>query len=840
MSKSIICVDGNSIINRAYYGIRPLSTQDGRQTNAVYGVITMLHRLVEDIQPEYMVVCFDVHAKTFRHKAYEDYKAGRHETPSELLEQFEPTKECLKALGAVCVEKPGYEADDLIGTYAKMANDNGISAYVVTGDRDSLQLISDNTTVVLATNGDNIYYNRQKFFDKYTIYPEQFVDLKALMGDPSDNIPGVAGIGEKTATKLICEFGSLDNLYDHFEESETLRDSVKDKIRAGKESAYFSQFLSRIVCDVPDVPSLDEVKKQQINKLELKALFIDLEFTKLIRTFKLNDVSEGDDDSKVKISAKHAGIDELTRNDYCVYIDYDKDCVYYGTDSEVLRIDDIISQKAILDNIDNNFAMWDVKDDYHESKKYGIKLLSVKDDIKLMGYVVNSLNNISSLERTAIRELGIDVNSPESIIVSMYKLRDLFNRQLKETNQYNVYRDIDFPLAHVLYEMEDTGFKVDIDKLRQLSDELGTRQRELEERIYMYAGMHFNINSPLQLGKVLFETLSLPKGKKTTRGYKTDAETLEDIRNAHPIVDDILDYRTNAKFKATYADGLLEQADENEVVHTCFKQALTATGRLSSTDPNLQNIPIKTELGRNFRACFITRDKDNVLIDADYSQIELRVLAALSNDDTMIHAFKTGADIHTSTAMKIFKVSADEVEIDMRKKAKTINFGILYGMGDYTLANDLHTSRRQAASYIDEYLKTYPNIKAYLENIVEEAKQNKFVKTYFGRRRYIPEISSNNKNEQASGARIAKNSPIQGTAADIIKIAMLNTDKKLKEEKLDAKLVLQIHDELIIECKNDCKEKVMEILKTEMENAVNMNVPFTVEINSGSNWLEVH
>lgn len=839
MNKSIICVDGNSIINRAFYGVRPLYSRTGKQTNAVFGMLNILNRLLQDLDPEYLVVCFDVHAKTFRHKMYSEYKAGRHATPTELLEQFEPAKNCICALGGTCVEKEGFEADDLIGTYAKRANDLGIKAYVLTGDRDSLQLISDDTTVILASTGENIYYTRQVFNDKYQIEPEQFVDLKALMGDSSDNIPGVPGIGEKTAIKLIQEFGSLDGLYSGYMDSSNIKQGVKDKLSAGKESAYFSQTLSRIVCDVDDIPSVEDVKKRDVNKIKLKELFVDLDFHKLVRVFDLEDVEINDKKEKTYI-LKEGEIKDLNYTDYSIIIDYMNDCVYYGNEKEVIKVKEIASQKSVLDNKDMNFSIYDIKEDYHMMKYYGINLDGVKDDVKLMGYVCNSNNNMSSIERTAQREFGVELNTFDEKVNCVYKLFELYKKQLDETEQYSLYKEIEFPLAHILYEMEDTGFKVDIKQLSELSQTLGLKQRELEDRIYMQAGCEFNINSTKQLGNILFEELNLPAGKKNKTGYRTDAETLEELRYFHPIVDDILEYRTNAKMKATYADGLMQQADENDLIHTCFKQALTATGRLSSTDPNLQNIPVKTELGREFRKCFIPRSSKNILIDADYSQIELRIMAAISDDENMIDAFNSNIDIHTSTAMKIFKVGANEVEIEMRKKAKAINFGILYGMGDFTLSNDLHITKKQAGEYIDEYLKSYPKVKEYLDQTVSQAKKDTFVKTMFGRRRYIPEISSTKKLEIMAGERIAKNSPIQGTAADIIKLAMINVDKKLKESNLNARLILQVHDELIVECSKDSKDEVMNILKNEMENACKLSVPLTVEIKSGENWLEAH
>lgn len=845
MSEKLLAVDGNSIINRAFYGVRPLFTKDGFQTNAIYGLITIVQKYIQELNPEYVVICFDVHKQTFRHEMYSEYKAGRHETPQELINQFEPSKECMRAFGYSCVERPGFEADDLLGTYSKLANDEGIEAFVLTGDRDSLQLISDHTTVYLARNGYDDKFNRAKFNETYGIQPEQFVDVKSLMGDQSDNIPGVPGVGEKTALKFISEYGTLDNLYEAVENDESSKAftaKTKEKLLVNKDSAYMSKTLATIICNVTEIPSLEEVKVKETDKEKLKKLFTEFQFNSFIKQYGLENVGtdekkSSDDDFSFVSDGK---TEDLKEKDYAVIVDYNGDSVYYGYKNGVIKVKGIANQKSILDSTENDFCVFDVKEHYHEMKKYGIELLSVKDDVKLMAYVCNSLTNVTTLDKLVKKEFGSEPDKFEENAKLLYEMRESFKKELEETGVYNLYKNLEFPLARVLFEMEDTGFKVDISQLDRLSESLGETQRELEERIYMQAGGEFNINSPKQLGKVLYEDLRLPQGKKNKTGYSTDAETLEELKGLNPIIEDILDYRTIAKLKATYAEGLREQADENDRIHTCFKQALTATGRLSSADPNLQNIPVKTELGREFRKCFIAKNEDYVLIDADYSQIELRVLAAISGDENMTETFIEGKDIHTRTAMNLFGVSEDNVTIETRKKAKVINFGILYGMSDYTLANDLHTSRRVAAEYIDGYLRSYPQINEYFDKTIKFAYDKKYVVTMFGRRRYIPEIASTKKNDKNFGERVAKNSPIQGTAADIMKMAMINTDKKLKEAGLDARLVLQVHDELIVESSKKDAEKAYEILKTEMENATSLNVPLTVEINTGSNWLEAH
>ncbi|MBQ9510556.1 MAG: DNA polymerase I [Clostridia bacterium] len=831
--KKMLCVDGNSIINRAFYGIRALTARDGTPTNAIYGLMNILHRHIEDISPDYFVVAFDVHAPTFRHKMYDEYKAGRHPTPPELLAQFAPAKDCIKALGAHCVEKEGYEADDILGTYARICKEQGVEAYIVTGDKDSLQLISDGVTVLLATTGESVKYDREAFFAKYGINPEQFVDMKALMGDNSDNIPGVAGIGEKTAGKLIADYGSLDGLYNSIEEK-PIANGTKTKLIDGREAAYKSQELARIFTEVPDLPSLDDVKFSP-DRDALKAHFARLGFSALIKRFGLDDdpVAESEIGSPAARSANEFA--DAVGDVFGCSIDFEQDKIYLSDGQSVFAFDEvkqninkIISEKTI--------CVPDSKSYYHSLHKIGIDNVSFENDLMLMGYVCSKGENDFSIEKLAFRNFAKEIKTKEEEAFYTAKLYVTFNEELIATGQYKLYKEIELPLAKVLFEMERDGFKVDTVKLREFSDVLGEAQDQLCERIYMQTGCEFNINSPKQLGHVLFEELKLPVQSKTKSGYSTSAEVLEALRPYSDVVDDILEYRTVGKLKSTYADGLADAADENGRVHTTFKQALTATGRLSSTEPNLQNIPIRTELGRQFRKFFIPSDENHILIDADYSQIELRLLCAISGDENMREAFLSGFDIHSATANRLF----GSTDIESRKKAKAINFGIMYGMGEYSLSTDLHISRKQAGEYIKNYLETYPKIKDYLSNVVEEAKQNGYVKTLFGRRRYIPEILSKRHSEMAFGERVAKNSPIQGTAADIIKLAMVNTARRLKDESIDAKVILQVHDELIIESSKDDCQKAMDILKTEMENAVRLSVPLTVEIKSGENWYEAH
>lgn len=836
--KKMLCVDGNSIINRAYYGVRGLTARDGTPTNAIYGMINIISKHVTELDPDYFVVAFDVHAPTFRHKMFAEYKAGRHATPPELLSQFAPAKECLRAMGAHCVELSGYEADDILGTYSRICGESDVMTYIVTGDKDSLQLINDNTTVLLATTGDSVKYDVEAFRAKYGIDPSQFVDMKALMGDSSDNIPGAAGIGEKTAGKLIEEYGNIDRLYEIYATG-TLSAGVKSKLEQSKDAVFLSRTLATIDKNVPSLPSLDEVEYKGIDGAALYEMFRKLDFSGFIKRFGLGEAASADKLPEVP-EAEESTADDLDASVVCgCSIDFENDKIYLAHEGKLLCISGIAQNKSLFRD-GARLVCYDVKETCHQLEKYGVDFSSCKDDVMLMGYLCMGGVGDVSLEKAVSRYLGAEVKDKASEAYYIYSLYGVFTAELEKTGQMKLYKETEFPLANVLYKMESEGFKVDTEKLAEFSSALGEAQEQLATQIYMLAGTEFNINSPKQLGAVLFDDMHLPTGKKTKSGYSTSAEVLESLRPFSPIIDYILEYRADGKLKSTYADGLIESADENGRVHTRFKQAVTATGRLSSAEPNLQNIPIKTELGREFRKFFVPTRDGRVLIDADYSQIELRILCAVSDDENMREAFLSGFDIHSSTAMKMFGVSKDEVTIEMRKRAKAVNFGIMYGMGEFSLATDLHISRRQAAEYIESYLQSYPKIRKYLSDVVEEAKNNGYVTTLFGRRRYIPELKSHRKNEIAFGERVAMNSPIQGAAADIIKMAMVAVDKRLKEEKLDARLILQVHDELIVEAAESCADRAEEILKYEMEHAATLSVPLTVDISQGRNWYEAH
>ena len=832
--KKLLVVDGNSILNRAFYGIRPLKTKDGLFTNAIYGMVTILERHLQTYQPDYFAVAFDVRAKTFRHEFSESYKANRHGMPEELAVQLEPAKDCLRAMGALVLTKEGFEADDILGTMAAMAKKEDVMTYIVTGDRDSLQLITDKTNVVLATNTEPLLFDTAAFVEKYGVLPSQFVDVKALMGDSSDNIPGVPGIGEKTALKLISEYGDLDAIYDGLEEKK-LAKGLLAKLAAGKDSAYDSRFLARIKCDVPLEIELSDAAYTGHKKDALAELFKRFEFFALMKKLSL-DEEKGEEALSQTISESK----EISWNPekaYAIAFDFAENKAAVSDGEAVCLIDDIADLRGVL-NGGYRFIVYDQKTALHALEACGITFESCKEDVMLMAYIASLTDNDFSFDKLTQRLLS---KTAENLAQKAYLTGALYvalMTELDQSKQTALYRDIEFPLCRILYEIEKEGFTVDVAALKEFSQRLGEMQDEIASRIYMLAGEEFNINSPKQLGNILFEKLGFPHAKKTKSGYSTNAEVLEKLRPYHPIIGDILDFRQYGKLKSTYADGLAAAADENAKVHTSFRQALTTTGRLSSTEPNLQNIPVKTELGREFRKFFVAGGDDYVLLDADYSQIELRLLAAISGDEAMTEAFLSGYDIHAATAMKIFGVSAKDVTIDLRKRAKAVNFGIVYGMGDFSLATDLKISRADAKSYIEGYLGAYPKVSEYLKNVVSAAKQDGYVTTIFGRRRYIPELSSTKKMEVAFGERVAMNSPIQGAAADIIKLAMVNIDRKLKEKGYDARLILQVHDELIIESHKSCASEVRELMKTEMENAVRLSVPLTVEISEGASWYE--
>ena len=837
--KKILVIDGNSIINRAYYGIRPLSTKSGKPTNAIYGMVNIISKQLGAIKPDYAAVAFDVKHPTFRHDMYSEYKAGRKPTPEDLLAQFPDAKECLSAMGLHVLELPGYEADDIQGTVASFAKSNeDTESYILTGDRDLLQLIDNNIGVLLVTNSDTHLIKRDEFFEKYGIEPTRFVDMKALMGDSSDNIPGVAGIGEKTAASLIQNFGTLDGIYENIDDGR-ISSSVRQKLISGRDMAYLSRKLAKINTEAPVDVQLSDIEYRGFDKKRLLQKFSELELNSFIVKFALT-AEEGEEAVKCSESVcyREIGAEELLslvgkrfslqKEDTVLYININEENLSYRGDfseiSKLFRQSEIICYDAKSLCSCLGLAPEEIKD---------TKFL----DLMLYSYVLNPGAKNTSLSSLCSSFLGIHIENGAPCASYMAEVEKKMLEKVKADGLYNLLFDIELPLISVLYSIERRGFKIDKNGIREFGEALKNLAEELRQAIYEKAGEEFNITSPKQLGEVLFVKLGLPYSKKKKSGYSTDAETLEELRAVSPIIDDILEYRQVTKLYSTYALPLCELCDADSRIHTDFKQALTATGRLSSAEPNLQNIPIRTKLGREFRRYFVAED-GYTLVDADYSQIELRILAHISDDYTMKEAFINGEDIHRGTAAAVFGVMCDDVTDEMRKRAKAVNFGIIYGIGGFSLARDIGTTTKEANDYIKNYLMNYPGIDRYLTDVVESAKELGYTSTLFGRRRYIPELSAANGMLRAFGKRVAMNAPIQGTAADIMKLAMLKVAKRLEDEQIDGEIVMQVHDELVIEVRSDMAELCRRIVKEEMENAVKLSVPMTVDVTAGDNWLE--
>lgn len=842
--KTLLVADGNSILNRAFYGIRQLTTHDGFPTNALYGMSTMLLRRLEELKPDMCAVAFDLKAPTFRHKQYSEYKAGRKPMPEELYAQLAPAHELCRALGFSVIEVEGFEADDILGTLAAKGEADGeTETYIFTGDRDSLQLIDKHTRVVLATNKDNILFDEAAFFEEYGVPAGSFVDVKAIMGDSSDNIPGVPGIGEKGALKLIASFGSLDKVYEgYFADGSGVTASMAAKLTAGRELAFLSRDLARIYRSVPGVPELHELGNGKADPQKATELFTRLEFTKLLSRLKLDapqsDIETICADTPTVISDRTVFFDMLSK---ASNIDT---AISFGVDDNTARIYDgttlcgADADSELMQHLSASVG-WichDCKSIYKKADAFSdVQTRGARFDVMLAAYVLDPSGDFS-LSALAERYLGGERTSDDTI--NIYKLYRVLSEKLHQNNAEELFAKTELPLAAVLAEMEEAGFLIDREGLTEYGKRLSAGTELLRSKICTEAGIDFNINSPKQLGEVLFEKLALPYGKKTKTGYSTNADVLQKLAPEHEIVRDVLEYRKLTKLYSTYVLGMLKVADDNGRIHTQFKQTGTATGRLSSAEPNLQNIPIRTDEGRELRKFFLAAP-GRVLIDADYSQIELRLLAHISGDAAMIEAFRSGADIHTSTAATVFGVPAEDVTPELRKRAKAVNFGIVYGIGDFSLAGDLGIPVKQARAYIESYLASYPDVNAYLKDIVAEAHARGYVETLFGRRRYIPEISASNAMQRKFGERVAMNSPIQGSAADIVKLAMIGVARRLKEEGLDARLILQVHDELIVEASVDAAARAAEILREEMEGAARLSVPLTVDLGIGERWYEM-
>lgn len=868
--KKILVIDGNSIINRAFYGVRPLTTKSGKHTNAIFGMINIIQKQMSALKPDYAAVAFDVKHPTFRHDMYPEYKAGRHPTPEELLSQFADAKECLTLMGLHVLELPGYEADDIQGTVAKMAyGSDDLHGYILSGDRDLLQLIDERVTVLLATNTETKVMDEAAFTEEYGISPRDFVDMKALMGDSSDNIPGVTGVGKKTAEELIRRFKNLDTIYSNIDDP-SIKKGVREKLLRDKESAYLSKTLATIKTDAPLGITLSDITWHGIDKGGLYAKFLELELNSFITKFglggadkaKVGDKEARNDDGKSEeksvsadIESTHEEVSEngiieelkfekTSSNDFAkvanstVSVLYLESILYIFADNLAFKYDGDFSDLAKMLN-EKTVITYDAKSLLHEFKRHGATLSGAKLlDLMIYDYVINPSQGRSTPESLVSVFLSISVANRESAIKYFESLESVMRKKISEDKMTNILDEIELPLIRILYEIEERGFKIDTDGMKEFADALDGLAEELTQSIYVQAGREFNINSPKQLGEVLFSELGLPYSKKKTKsGYSTDAQTLEELRYGYPIIEDILEYRQVTKLKNTYAEALPELADKSSRIHTDFKQALTATGRLSSADPNLQNIPIKTKMGRQMRKYFIT-DEGYTLVDADYSQIELRLLAHIADDYTMKEAFAEGEDIHRKTAAAVFGVPEEDVSEEMRKKAKAVNFGIVYGISGFSLSKDIGSTVSEATRYIKSYLMNYPSIDRYLDEVVETARINGYTSTIYGRRRYIPELKAQNAVLRGFGKRVAMNAPIQGSAADIMKIAMIRVHKRLKDENVDAHIVMQVHDELIVEAKDRDVSLVKRILKEEMEGAAVLSVPLTVDVTEGKTWLD--
>ena len=849
--KKLLIFDGNSIINRAFYAIKALTNSKGFYTNGIHGFMNIFFKFVDEEKPDYICVAFDLRVKTFRHKMYEGYKAQRKGMPEELASQMPYLKQILNAMNITILEKEGYEADDIIGTVAKKCDDSGIKCTIVSGDKDDLQLASENTHIKLIVTRmgktETTDFDHNAVLEKYGVTPKEFIHVKALMGDTSDNIPGVAGIGEKSAFALISEYKSLDNLYAHIDD---LKGAQKTKIEADKEMAYLSYKLAEIDVNVPVELDFEDMTEKEYNNDELSDLCTELELKTLAERLNVTNTKQKElECERVEITTPEM-LESIAGDSVCYLLEYDdiirkisffaENKVYYAefiTEFEVMMFLDAI--KAVFENKNIEKVSHGIKDDIvFLSNNYDISFDGKLFDTEIGAYILEPSKSSYDLSILAEEYLNVKIADEEIKVAVLKDLKEKIASEIEKNEQSDLLYNIEFPLVNVLASMEIEGFTVDKEKLSEFSEELSLRINELEKGIYDAAGEPFNINSPKQLGVILFEKLELPVVKKTKTGYSTNAEVLEKLKGSHEIVDMIMEYRTYTKLKSTYADGLFNVINpKTGKINSSFNQTITTTGRISSTEPNLQNIPVRLELGRQIRKMFIASE-NCVLADADYSQIELRVLAHISGDKTMIDAFKNNMDIHTITASQVFKVPVDMVTSSMRSKAKAVNFGIVYGIGEFSLAQDIKVSMKTAKEYINGYFETYPEIKKYLDGAVEFAKETGYVKTLAGRRRYIPEIKSSNFNLRAFGERVAMNAPIQGYAADIIKIAMVKVYQRLKDENLDSKLILQVHDELIIDAKKHELEQVKTILREEMENAVALSVPLIVDMKCAESWYD--
>lgn len=865
----LLAVDGNSILNRAFYAIRLLSTKDGRFTNGIYGFMNILLNQIDTYKPDAIAVAFDLKGPTFRHAIYKEYKAGRRTPPTELVEQFQPLKELLLALGYTVLEKEGYEADDILGTLSAKCT-GGDLCYIATGDRDSLQLINKNCKVLLASTkaGQSIttVYDEGKIKEEYCVTPPQLIDIKAIMGDSSDNIPGVKGIGQKGAIDLISRFNSLKEIYDNIDDID-IKEPVRAKLKASQSEAFLSYEIGTINKEVSGITSIADYIIKPANEDEVRRKLASLEMFKMIERVlpKASAVSATQKSKafELELPENLGALFEELKDEGKAFFDIE----YNGTGIDFLILSHRgklflvlndsfsfieFSQNLFLDNTIKKFTT-DVKRLFSYCDENGYSLNNIGLDTSLAGYLLNPNASSYAVKNFAVKynlpeveisggELSAFVSDNEQIVKSSALLPSVCNKlisEIEENNQKELLFDIEIPLARVLGSMEREGFRVDENGIKEFGQGLEEKIQKIQSIIYELSGEEFNVNSPKQLGEILFSPLklNLPHGKKTKTGYSTNADVLEMLKDSHPIIPEILEYRTLSKLKSTYCDGLLKVIDNDGKIHSTLNQTETRTGRISSTEPNLQNIPVRSEIGREIRKFFIASE-GNVLIDADYSQIELRVLAALSNDKTMINAFNNGDDIHAITASQVFGVPLKDVSDTLRSNAKAVNFGIVYGIGAFSLSQDIGVSVAKADRYIKSYLANYSGVRAYMDEMKKTAKEKGYAETLFKRKRYLPELTASNANIRAFGERVAMNTPIQGTAADIIKIAMIKVYDRLKNENMRSKLILQVHDELIVEAPENEAKRAAQILKEEMENACGMKVKLKADVSIGKSWYE--
>ena len=859
----LLVLDGNSIFNRAFYGIKLLTTKDGTFTNAIYGFLTMLYKIKEDTNPDAVAVAFDMRAPTFRHKEYDGYKAQRKGMPPELAQQLPILKELLTLLGYQIVECEGYEADDILGTLARVCTEEGHECVLATGDRDSLQLVNPSVTVRLAATkfGQPVVtvYDEAKIKEDYGVTPHQLIDIKALQGDSSDNIPGVSGIGAKGAADLIQKYGSIEAIYQDFDQLD-LKPAMRKKLEEGKESAFLSYKLGTICLQAPIDTNLEHYHVSEGDVQAAVRLMAKLELFSLIKKWGLDQIEVEQEALITEQSLQIKECDDTrsllqqlqqTGSAYFLvsYRDKQVETLYFHLENTVCTVNtakhaDFL--KAFCESEDIKKYTHDVKPLYAALYRQNIGLVQVEMDTMLAGYLLNPSSSNYEIERMAT-EYGVEQPQMDSrqaeqdpmvkwaaIYPALYRMID---DKISQNTQHKLLHEIELPLAKVLAQMEELGFAVDKEGIAEYGEIMQNKIDRLQDLVYEEVGYQFNLNSPKQLGEALFIKLGLPAGKKTKTGYSTNAEVLEKLRYEHPVVELILEYRTLAKIKSTYCDGLLKVVEEDGRIHSSFNQTETRTGRISSTEPNLQNIPVRTDVGRELRKFFVAKE-GCVLVDADYSQIELRVLAHVANDSGMIEAFKENDDIHRNTAAQVFHMPREMVTPLMRSRAKAVNFGIIYGIGAFSLAKNIGVTRKEAEEYIKTYLDHFSGVRNYMTNVVEHAKETGYVETLFGRRRYLPELSSSNFNLRSFGERVAMNMPIQGTAADIIKIAMIRVVHRLEKEGLRARLILQVHDELIVEAPEEEAPLVQQLLTEEMEQAIHLSVPMVAEATIGKTWYD--